>query len=104
MPPTYKVIITRRALAQLQEIAKYILEDSPQNAEQVADAVVAAIDSLAELPARFKRVGTSRALNSPIHMASAAGFMIYFRLQADQRVVHVLTIVRGAHRQPRSFA
>jgi plasmid stabilization system protein ParE len=97
----YKVIITERALRDLQEIASYIRESSPQNAELVADRVVAAIDSLKTMPQRFKCVVTSRKRKLPIHAVVVAPFIIYYSI--GDAVVHVLTVVRAAKRQPRHF-
>ena len=103
MAASHKVILTDSALSQLREIAQYILPDSPQNAQQVAEAIITAVDSMGEMPARFKRVAISRKHKTPIHAASASGFIIYFKLDSQKRTVHVLAILRGAHRQPRSF-
>ena len=87
----------------LNSIAQYITADSPQNAEEVADAIVEIISSLAISPARFRRVGKSRRSGAPVHMASTHSFNIYYRIDhADQTVV-VLDLRRGTRRQPRRF-
>jgi plasmid stabilization system protein ParE len=50
MPGTHRIILTADALADLQGIAQYIRERSPQNAAGVANTILDAIDSLTAMP------------------------------------------------------
>ncbi|HEY1684747.1 MAG TPA: type II toxin-antitoxin system RelE/ParE family toxin [Tepidisphaeraceae bacterium] len=103
MPQGHRIIITREALADLEKIAAYIRQQSPQNAAAVSEVVLGAIDSLAFLPARFKRVGKSRKRGSPIHAMVARPFIIYYRVEQSSETVYILNVFHGARRQPGRF-
>ncbi len=95
MPETYRVILTEACLAALEEIARYVRQDSPDTAVSVAKAMVDAIDSLETMPRRGRHVGTSRRRRSPVHALVARPFIIYYRIAEQPRVVYVLTVIHG---------
>jgi plasmid stabilization system protein ParE len=101
--PTYRVILTSDALADLETIADYIRRDSPQNAASMAENILNAIDSLAHMPAAHRRVGKSRKRGSPIHAMLVRPFVVYFRIDPDPAAVHILNVRHGVRRQPRRF-
>lgn len=101
MAPSYRVILNERILRELREIASFISRQSPQNAVSVSERIVDTIDSLAVMPQRFKRVGKSRKSGSPVHAVVVRPFIISYRIDAE--AVHVLSIRRGARRQPKHF-
>ena len=103
MPEKRRVILNNEALSDLEGIAQYIRQDSPQNAAVVAEAILDAIDSLASMSERFKRVGKSRKRRSPVHALVVHPFIVYYRIDAEIEAVHILKIVHGARRQPRRF-
>jgi plasmid stabilization system protein ParE len=103
MPNTFRAILTKEALADLEGIAEYIRQRSPQNAVAVADAILNAIDSLAYMPSRFKRVGKSRKRGTDIHAMVVRPFIIYYRVDEQPGTVHILSVVHGARKQPRRF-
>ena len=103
MAETYRVIITAEALADLEGIAEYIRRHSPQNAATVADTLLSAIDSLSFMPARFKRVGTSRKKRSPVHAMVVRPFIIHYRVDERPPAAFILHVFHGARRQPRRF-
>lgn len=103
MLDTHRVILTGEALADLQAIAHFIRQHSPQNAETVADTILQAIDSLAAMPERFKLVGKSRKRGSPVHAMVVRPFIVYYRIDEISKAVHVLNVTHGARRQPRRF-
>jgi len=103
MPDTHRVILTAGALHELEEIANYIRQHSPQNAAAVAETLISAIDSLATMPRRFRQVGTSRKRRSPIHAMVVRPFIVYYRIQATPPAVHILYVRHGRRRQPRRF-
>lgn len=100
---TYRVILMPEAFADLDKIAAYIHQHSPQNAADVADRIVRAIDSLEVMPGRFKRVGTSDKRRTPVHAMVVHPFIVYYRIEVAAHAVVVHTIVHGAQRQPRHF-
>jgi plasmid stabilization system protein ParE len=103
MADTHRVILTAGALRDLEDIAQYVHQHSPQNAAPVAETVLDAIDSLALMPARYRRVGKSRRRGSPVHAMVVRPFVVYFRVEDTPAVVYILTIRHGSRRQPRHF-
>lgn len=103
MPDTHRVIITAEALADLEAIADYIRQDSPQNAAAVAEMILDAIDSLGFMPRRFRQVGRSRKRGSAVHAMVVRPFIVYYRAADNPPAVHILHIRHGARRQPRGW-
>ena len=103
MPATYRVILTNEALSDLEGIADYIRQHSPQNAATVAEKILDAIDSLATMPKRFKRVGKSRKRGTPVHAMVVRPFIVYYRVAEPPGAVFILNVRHGARRQPRRF-
>lgn len=103
MAEEYRVILSADALADLEGIARYIRDRSPQNAPVVAEKILDAIDSLAVMPRRFKQVGGSRKRGSAIHAMVVRPFIVYYRAEDQPAAVHVLHVRHGHRRQPRQF-
>ena len=103
MPDTHRVILTAEALTGLDQIARYIRNHSPQNAAAVAGAILDAIDSLGQMPTRFKQIGKSRTRGTPIHALVVRPFIIYYRVEDRPPAVYVLEVRHGSRRQPRRF-
>ena len=101
---TYRVILTGDALTDLERICDCVREDSPQNAATIAESILTATDSLAFMPGRYKRVGTSLSRRTPIHTTTDWPFIIYYRVEKIQMAVYILTIRHGRRRQPRRFS
>jgi plasmid stabilization system protein ParE len=104
MPDAHRVILTADALADLEDIARYIREHSPQNAADVANAILDAIDSLTAMPARYKVVGRSKKRGTPVHGMVVRPFIVYYRVEQGPPAVYVLHVRHGTRRQPRRFA
>jgi toxin ParE1/3/4 len=103
MAQAHGIILTQEALADLERIAGYIRQQSPQNAAAVSEAILSAIDSLSSMPARFKRVGKSRKRGSLIHAMVVRPFIIYYRVEQSSETVYILNVFHGARRQPGRF-
>src|SRR5438034_10527821 len=103
MPATHRVILTADALSDLEAIARYIRQYSPDNALGVAERILDAIDSLAFMPTRFRQVGKSRKRGTPIHAMVVRPFIIYYRVEQTPAEVCILSIFHGKRRQPRRF-
>jgi len=103
MQDTHRIILTNGALSDLDGIASYIRKDSPQNAANVATAILNSIDSLAYLPTRYERVGKSRKRGTPVHSLVVRPFVIYYRVEHSPPAVYILHIRDGRRRQPRRF-
>jgi len=99
----HRVILTAEALGDFEEIGAYIYQSSPQNSFTVGMTLLREIESLDELPERFKIVGRSRKLRSSVHSMVVRPFVVYYRVDTSTQTVHVLRIIHGARRQPKRF-
>lgn len=82
MSNPHRIVVTAEAFSNLEEITDYIGRSSPQNAASVRQRLGDAIDSLAHSPGRYKRVGTSRSHQSPIHAMVVRPFIVYYQIQS----------------------
>lgn len=98
MAASHRVILTTRALTDLEVIAAYIRQESPANAARVAERLLKGIDSLAFMPQRFRRVGVSRQRRHPIHAMTVRPFIVYYRCEEKYAIVHVLHVRHGRQR------
>jgi plasmid stabilization system protein ParE len=82
----YRVILSRPALRDLGEIARYVARDSPVAAERVGLELVAVAESLAQLPRRGAplraRPGVRRLVVDP--------YLVTYRIAEELGVVYVL--------------
>lgn len=94
----YKVIVSRPALRDLGEIARYIAGDNPLAAERVGLELIALAESLAVLPRRGgllrARPGTRRVVHPP--------YLVTYRIDEAQRIVYVQRFWH-AKRDPQSW-
>lgn len=103
MADTHRVLLTSSALADLEGIASYIRQESPQAAPSTAARILHAIDSLSSMPARFRRAGRSRKRGTLVHSMVVRPFVVYYRVEHDPAAVYVLNVRHGKRRQPRRF-
>ena len=103
MPDRYRVIITPRAAADLDGIHQYIEQNSPQNAADVAAAIIDAVDGLESLPHRYPVYQGGRQPSQAVRRMPVPPFLVYYSVNDDNRAVHVVTIRDGRRRQPRRF-
>ena len=94
----YRVILSRPALRDLGEIARYIAQDNPSAALQVGEKLVSLAESLSSLPRRGgqlrTRPGVRRLVQEP--------YLVTYRIDETQRVVYVLRFWH-AKRDPQSW-
>ncbi len=94
----YRVILSRPALRDLGEIARYIAQDSPDAALRVGAELVLLSESLSVMPRRgavFRaRPGVRRVVSSP--------YLLTYRIDETQHVVYVLRFWH-AKRNPQSW-
>ena len=103
MSDTRRVILAPEALSDLEGIADYIRQDSPQNAAAVAERILKAIDSLAMMANRGRQVGRSRRRGSPIRAMIVRPFIVYYRIDEEPAAVYVLNRRHGSRCPPRRF-
>ena len=94
----YQVILSRPALRDLGEIARYIAEDSPTAAEKVGFKLLLLAESLTLLPRRGgqlrNRPGVHRLVHEP--------YLLTYRIDEAAKVVYVLRFWH-AKRDPQTW-
>lgn len=102
MSDTYRVIISKRADADLEAIHGSISRSSPDGAVTVVGDVLKSLELLAVLPKR-NRVVTTPPTNPPVRSLPVPPYMVYFEVYEDRRVVYVLRIRHGARKPLKRF-
>jgi len=82
----YRVVLSRPALRDLGEIARYVALDSPVAAERVGLELVAVAESLAQLPRR----GASLRSRPGVRRLVVDPYLVTYRIAEEQGVVYVL--------------
>jgi toxin ParE1/3/4 len=100
MPDSYRIRITPRALADLEEIFKYISRDSEQNAPKMIRVLLNAIDSLNILPYRYDVPRTGRVRDQSVRSMPVRPYPVRYRIDERRKAVYILHVRHGARRQP----
>lgn len=103
MESVYEVRISDEASADLLMIHRYIRQDSPQNADLVIGRLLKVIDELNAFPHRYKIYQFASQPDRVVRSVSISSFTVYYRIIEADRIVRILTIRRGARRQPKRF-
>ena len=94
----YRVILSRPALRDLGEIARYIAQDSPDAATRVGTRLVELAESLTTMPGRgslFRaRPGVRRLVSGP--------YVVTYRIDETRHTVYVLRFWH-ARRDPQNW-
>ena len=94
----YRVILSRTALRDHGEIARYTAKDNPDAALRVGNELVSLSESLALLP---RRGGVLRGRPGVRRLVSAP-YLVTYRIDETQRVVYVLRLWH-AKRDPKDW-
>lgn len=103
MPDRFRVIISPRALSDIEDIFRYIESDSPQNARAALRRLMSAIDSLEHFPYRNEVYQGRHSISETVRRIPVVPFILYYRVNDAQGVVDVITIRHGKRRQPHRF-
>lgn len=88
---SYAVRILRRAQRDLLEIQEYIARDDPAAAGRVVEALLDAIERLAQLPKRGSRPKDERLRGLGYRCLVQARYLVFYKvLRAQVRVYRVL--------------
>jgi len=99
----YRLIIAPKAAADLAAIHGYIAEDSPQNADFVANRIMNEFELIQDVPHRTVVMNQPRNFKTPVRSVVVDPYIIYFRAIDDEKVVRDLRIRHGARRSLRRF-
>jgi addiction module RelE/StbE family toxin len=99
MTPSYRIRITPRALADLEEIFERIRRDSPQNAARVIVRILDAIDSLVILPFRYSVPRGGGKIAQNVRSMPVRPYLIRYRVDGPRETIYVLHVRHGSRRQ-----
>jgi plasmid stabilization system protein ParE len=98
-----KVVITEGAIGELGEIFEYVSIDSPQNAGELIERLISAIESLDTFSGRFEVVGKRRSTGANVHKMVVRPHIVYYSVESIPEAVYVHAVRHSARRQPRRF-
>jgi toxin ParE1/3/4 len=101
MPDRYRILLSKRAAAELQAIFDYIAQDSPQNASGMVARILDAIDKLRMFPHRTVVEKQNPRLKHPVRSLPVQSHIVFFRVIDEQHVVRILRVRHGAMKRPR---
>jgi toxin ParE1/3/4 len=94
----FQVILSPRAIQDLQEIVRYISIDNPSAAENLGLELIAKAGSLKTFPERGRQVPE---LNDPeIRELVVRSYRIVYRIRKDKNVIEVSRFWHGARGTP----
>jgi plasmid stabilization system protein ParE len=101
---THRLIITPRAADDLEEIYDVISKDSAQNAARTVSRIIAAIETLIQVPHRtVVEYEDPKLRHDVVRSLPVRPYIVYFRVLDLQKVVRVTHIRHGARRPPTHF-
>jgi plasmid stabilization system protein ParE len=98
MPGAYRIRFTVDAADHLTEIFNYIERDSPQNARNLIDRILNAIDALADLPHRYKVMLEANNLNVEVRSMPVPPYLVRYHIDDRNLAVTILSVRHGARR------
>jgi len=87
-----EIVITRRAVADLESIWTYIAADSPR----AADRLLSAVDEKITLLSTFPEIGARRDDIQPgLRMLAHGRYLVLYEFQRERDVVEIVAVVAG---------
>ena len=103
MPDRYRIRTMPRASKDIVGICSHIKMQSPQNAANVAQVLLDAIDSLERFPHRYKVHEHRKEPAKTVRSMPVPPFIVYYRVVEHLGMIEVLTVLHGHRKQPRRF-
>ena len=97
----YRLVISKRAIADLRRLHKYISKDSPQNAQRMVSAILDGIELLRSTP---HRAPIDDDLSNSIRIVRKLPirpYVVYFRAVDEQKIVRIIHIRHGSRLPPK---
>jgi plasmid stabilization system protein ParE len=98
MSPRYRIEYAPKAKAELTAIHDYIAQDSAQNAANMIEKILHAIDGLDTFPMRRVVQEPSKRLPYPVRVLPVPPYLVFFRVLERDAVVQIMRIRHGARR------
>lgn len=96
----FQIVVRPFAEQDLDEIAAYIAQDSPANAERFILKILRAIAKLEMFPHRYPLAPENVAVDFPIRHVIVKSYRVLFTIQGQ--VVRILRVYHGARLPPKS--
>jgi toxin ParE1/3/4 len=94
----YRLIYTKPAARDLEEIVRYIAQDNPRAAEKVGLILVTLAESLTQMPYRGSRVRD----RGGVYKVVSPPYVVLYRVDEDRRMVRIQRFWH-ARRDPKSL-
>jgi plasmid stabilization system protein ParE len=94
----YRIELSQRAFADLDEIVAYIAADSPKHAIRWKDRLLLKIASLANHPRAYGPAPEAELCRVELRQTFVGKYRILFRVDNAAQVVRVVTVRHGARR------
>ena len=99
MPDRYRVNYSSNAVSELEDIVRYIEQDSPQNAVAMINRLLDAVDSLGLLPHRYPVIQDSDALfGREVRSMPVSSYLVRYHVDDSRKVVTLLAVRHGARK------
>src|SRR5687767_10695164 len=96
----YKVVLTGRALADLNKIFDYINAESEQNAPRMIRTLLDAIDGLDVMPYRFNVPRVGKVRGRQVRSMPVRPYLVRYRIDEKLKAVFIVRISHGARKRP----
>ena len=93
----WQVIFAPQAIAQLEQIVRFIAQDDPQAAIRFGNYLVDRAESLANFP----ELGTPYRKRPNVRRLLCKSYFIYYRLRREEQVIEIMDYWHSARREPR---
>ena len=103
MATAYRILLAKRAAADLQNIFDHIAKDSVRNAAKMVSVIFDAIEGLKIFPHRNVLADQHPKVKNRIHTLPVRPYVVFFSVNDDGRVVRVLRVRHGAMRRLKRY-
>ena len=93
----WKIIFAPQAIAQLEQIVRFIAQDDSQAAIRFGNYLVDRAESLANFP----ELGTPYRKRPNVRWLLCKSYFIYYRLRREEQVIEIMDYWHSARREPR---
>ena len=93
----WKIIFAPQAIAQLEQIVRFIAQDDSQAAIRFGNYLVDRAESLANFP----ELGTPYRKRPNVRRLLCKSYFIYYRLRREEQVIEIMDYWHSARREPR---
>ncbi len=92
----WQIIFAPRALADLEEIVRFIARDNPAAAERFGNSLIGRASLLSDFPL----LGSIYPKRPGVRKLSTRPYIIFYRLDEERRTVEILRYWHGAQSEP----